>query len=63
LSWVAYEILTLSEKCVLAYLNDSLNNDEYMRIPEGFNLCEAYKSNYWRDDLRNMNKSPYILEQ
>jgi hypothetical protein len=44
-------------------LNGSLDNDDYMRIPEGFSFCETYKLDYWRDDLINMNKSPYILEQ
>ena len=49
------------------YLNDSLNNDDYMKIisldnymkiPKGFNFRETHISNYWKGDLINMNKSP-----
>jgi len=48
---------------VTAYLYGSLENDIYMKLPEGFNLPESYNS-YSRESYSiKLNKSLYGLKQ
>ena len=48
---------------VTAYLYGSLENDIYMKLPEGFHLPEAYKSSSRENYSIKLNKSPYGLKQ
>ena len=46
---------------VIAYLYGSLENDMYMKLPEGFNLPN--KANFKEDYSIKLNKSLYGLKQ
>ena len=48
---------------VTAYLYGSLDNDIYMKLPEGFHLPEAYKSSSRERYSIKLNKSLYGLKQ
>ncbi|KAL0368450.1 UNVERIFIED_CONTAM: Retrovirus-related Pol polyprotein from transposon TNT 1-94 [Sesamum calycinum] len=48
---------------VTAYLYGSLDNDIYMKLPEGFHLPEAYNSNSREHYSIKLNKSLYGLKQ
>lgn len=48
---------------VTAYLYGSLENDIYMKLPEGFHLPEAYKSSSRENYSIKLNKSLYGLKQ
>ena len=48
---------------VTAYLYGSLENEIYMKLPEGFNLPKGYNSNSRADYSIKLNKSLYGLKQ
>lgn len=48
---------------VMAYLYGSLEDDIYMKLPEGFHFPEAYKSNSCEKYSIKLNKYLYGLKQ